>query len=227
MMERTAAMLVYPLLDDGQATVGFEVCVKHVGGGAEGSRCTARARLDEISTAASCASRRGRRRRRAHDRRRHARAADRRAPEACAVTSQAAPWTRRRSSLRRAGRRRGARPPCRAPLGVRSASLTQDGQRARLAASTRAPVLARRAEPRPPVAVPADRAAATASVAALCVVPQAASTIGSLPARSRRSGVGPAQRDHRDARARHARADRALPARRASALPTGRCAGRC
>jgi fluoroacetyl-CoA thioesterase len=48
MMERTAAMLVYPELDDGQATVGFEVCIKHVAGAPEGTRCTARARLDEI-----------------------------------------------------------------------------------------------------------------------------------------------------------------------------------
>lgn len=48
MMERTAAMLVYPLLDDGKATVGFEVCVKHVAGAAEGSTCTAHARLNEI-----------------------------------------------------------------------------------------------------------------------------------------------------------------------------------
>lgn len=48
MMEQTATMLVYPLLDDGQATVGFEVCVKHVGAAPEGSRCTVRVRLDEI-----------------------------------------------------------------------------------------------------------------------------------------------------------------------------------
>jgi fluoroacetyl-CoA thioesterase len=48
MMERTAAMLVYPLLEPGKATVGFEVCVKHVAGAPRGSRCTARARLDEI-----------------------------------------------------------------------------------------------------------------------------------------------------------------------------------
>jgi fluoroacetyl-CoA thioesterase len=34
MMERTAAMLVYPLLPEGQATVGFEVCVRHVAGAA-------------------------------------------------------------------------------------------------------------------------------------------------------------------------------------------------
>lgn len=48
MMERTASMLVYPLLPDGRATVGFEVCVKHVGAAPAGSSCTARARLEEI-----------------------------------------------------------------------------------------------------------------------------------------------------------------------------------
>jgi predicted thioesterase len=48
MMERTAAVLVYPLLGEGRATVGFEVCIKHVGAAREGSSCTARARLDEI-----------------------------------------------------------------------------------------------------------------------------------------------------------------------------------
>jgi predicted thioesterase len=48
MMERTAAMLVFPALEDGKATVGFEVCVKHVAAAAQGSRCTARARLEQI-----------------------------------------------------------------------------------------------------------------------------------------------------------------------------------
>lgn len=48
MMERTAAMLVYPLLPDGKATVGFEVCVKHVAGAPQGSRCHVRARLREV-----------------------------------------------------------------------------------------------------------------------------------------------------------------------------------
>ena len=48
MMERTASMMVYPLLPEGRATVGFEVCVKHVAAAPEGSRCTARARLEEI-----------------------------------------------------------------------------------------------------------------------------------------------------------------------------------
>src|SRR3954454_24115396 len=47
-MERTAAMLVYPDLPDGKATVGFEVCVKHVGAAGEGATCTARAVLREI-----------------------------------------------------------------------------------------------------------------------------------------------------------------------------------
>src|SRR5437763_2565799 len=48
MMERTAARLVHPLLQDGKATVGFEVCVKHVGAAREGSRCTAHSRLEEV-----------------------------------------------------------------------------------------------------------------------------------------------------------------------------------
>jgi fluoroacetyl-CoA thioesterase len=48
MMERTASMLVYPRLPDGQATVGFEVCVKHVAAAPKGARCTAHARLVEV-----------------------------------------------------------------------------------------------------------------------------------------------------------------------------------
>jgi predicted thioesterase len=48
MMERTAAMLVRPRLADGEATVGFEVCIKHVGAALEGTRCTARATLKEV-----------------------------------------------------------------------------------------------------------------------------------------------------------------------------------
>ena len=48
MMERTAQRLVRPRLDDGQATVGFEVCVKHVAAAPQGARCTARARLEEV-----------------------------------------------------------------------------------------------------------------------------------------------------------------------------------
>src|SRR5512142_2586231 len=48
MMERTAAMLVRPALDDGKATVGFEGNVKHVGAARKGDRCTVHARLEEI-----------------------------------------------------------------------------------------------------------------------------------------------------------------------------------
>jgi predicted thioesterase len=48
MMERTAAMLVHPLLREGEATVGFEVCVRHVAGAAVGSRCFAHVRLTEV-----------------------------------------------------------------------------------------------------------------------------------------------------------------------------------
>jgi len=48
MMERTAAMLVHPHLPDGKATVGFEVCVKHVAAAPQGARCVAQARLREV-----------------------------------------------------------------------------------------------------------------------------------------------------------------------------------
>jgi predicted thioesterase len=48
MMERCASILSYENLGDGQATVGFEVCVKHVAAAGEGSACTVHARLDEI-----------------------------------------------------------------------------------------------------------------------------------------------------------------------------------
>ena len=48
MIERNAATLAYEHLEEGKATVGFEVCVKHVAGAVEGSRCTARATLREV-----------------------------------------------------------------------------------------------------------------------------------------------------------------------------------
>jgi fluoroacetyl-CoA thioesterase len=41
-------MLVYADLPDGRATVGFEVCVKHVGNQTRGTRCSARATLREV-----------------------------------------------------------------------------------------------------------------------------------------------------------------------------------
>jgi fluoroacetyl-CoA thioesterase len=48
MIERNAAMLAYPELPAGKATVGFEICVKHVSGALEGATCTAYATLDEV-----------------------------------------------------------------------------------------------------------------------------------------------------------------------------------
>ena len=48
MMERNAAMLVLDHLPEGKATVGFEVCVRHVAGATLGQRCTVRAQLREV-----------------------------------------------------------------------------------------------------------------------------------------------------------------------------------
>jgi fluoroacetyl-CoA thioesterase len=48
MMERTASKLAYEHLPEGKATVGFEVCVKHVAAAVAGARCTAHARLREV-----------------------------------------------------------------------------------------------------------------------------------------------------------------------------------
>jgi predicted thioesterase len=47
-MEFAATRLVRPELPPGHATVGFEVCVKHVGGALEGATCTVTARLREV-----------------------------------------------------------------------------------------------------------------------------------------------------------------------------------
>ena len=47
-MERNSAVLSLENLPEGQATVGFEVCVKHVAPAAEGARCTVRSTLREI-----------------------------------------------------------------------------------------------------------------------------------------------------------------------------------
>jgi fluoroacetyl-CoA thioesterase len=49
MLERNAAILSFEHLPEGKATVGFEVCVKHVAAAAEGARCTAHARLREVA----------------------------------------------------------------------------------------------------------------------------------------------------------------------------------
>jgi fluoroacetyl-CoA thioesterase len=48
MMERCASTLSMEHLTDGRATVGFEVCIKHVAPAPEGSACTVTARLEEV-----------------------------------------------------------------------------------------------------------------------------------------------------------------------------------
>ena len=48
MIERNAAILAFENLPEGKATVGFEICVKHVGAAAEGSVCTVSAVLREV-----------------------------------------------------------------------------------------------------------------------------------------------------------------------------------
>ena len=49
MMERNASILSFEHLPEGKATVGFEVCIKHVAGATEGAQCTAYAVLREIA----------------------------------------------------------------------------------------------------------------------------------------------------------------------------------
>jgi fluoroacetyl-CoA thioesterase len=49
MMERTAAMLALEHLPEGHATVGFEVCVRHVAGATEGATCSVSARVREVA----------------------------------------------------------------------------------------------------------------------------------------------------------------------------------
>jgi fluoroacetyl-CoA thioesterase len=48
MIERNAAILAFEHLPDGKATVGFEICIKHVAAAAKGARCTAHATLREV-----------------------------------------------------------------------------------------------------------------------------------------------------------------------------------
>jgi fluoroacetyl-CoA thioesterase len=47
MMERCSSLLAYGNLPKGRATVGFEVCVKHVAAAAEGAECRVRSTLRE------------------------------------------------------------------------------------------------------------------------------------------------------------------------------------
>ena len=48
MMERNAATLAHEQLPKGKASVGFEVCVRHVAGALEGASCVATAILREV-----------------------------------------------------------------------------------------------------------------------------------------------------------------------------------
>jgi fluoroacetyl-CoA thioesterase len=47
-IEWCASTLSQEHLPDGKVTVGFEVCVKHVGAAAEGAGCTVHTRLREV-----------------------------------------------------------------------------------------------------------------------------------------------------------------------------------
>ena len=49
MMERNASILAFENLPEGKATVGFEVCIKHVGAAMGGSTCVSHARLREVA----------------------------------------------------------------------------------------------------------------------------------------------------------------------------------
>jgi fluoroacetyl-CoA thioesterase len=48
MMERNASILAREHLPEDKGTVGFEVCVKHVGGAPAGASCTVHAKLTEV-----------------------------------------------------------------------------------------------------------------------------------------------------------------------------------
>ena len=49
MMEANSSILAYENLPEGKATVGFEVCVKHVAAAAEGATCIASSTLKEVA----------------------------------------------------------------------------------------------------------------------------------------------------------------------------------
>jgi fluoroacetyl-CoA thioesterase len=48
MMEHCSSILVFEKLPEGSATVGFEVCVKHVAAALEGSGCRVHSKLREV-----------------------------------------------------------------------------------------------------------------------------------------------------------------------------------
>jgi len=49
MMERCSSILSFKHLPVGKATVGFEVCIKHVAAALEGSECRVRSELREVA----------------------------------------------------------------------------------------------------------------------------------------------------------------------------------
>ena len=74
-IEWCAVALAFEHLPDGEVTVGFEVCVKHVGAAREGARCTVDTRLREVVDGRKLRFDVEVKRGRADDRRGHARAA--------------------------------------------------------------------------------------------------------------------------------------------------------
>ena len=48
MMEYNSTLLAAEHLPEGHATVGFEVCIKHVAGAVEGAQCTVSSTLTEV-----------------------------------------------------------------------------------------------------------------------------------------------------------------------------------
>ena len=48
MMEHCSTLLAFESLSEGQATVGFEVCVKHVAAALQGTTCTVSSTLREV-----------------------------------------------------------------------------------------------------------------------------------------------------------------------------------
>jgi predicted thioesterase len=48
MMEHCSSILAYEMLPEGSATVGFEVCIKHVAAALEGSTCRVRSTVREV-----------------------------------------------------------------------------------------------------------------------------------------------------------------------------------
>ena len=49
MMERSCSILAFENLPEGRATVGFEICIKHVGASLEGQTCKVRCTLREVA----------------------------------------------------------------------------------------------------------------------------------------------------------------------------------